>query len=143
MKNNMKIDQDLRAAIRSAEKAQANTDSWEVREANEKKSIREFFCTHPAKAKRARHLAATITRTAKILEDSREELCKSFGLRESGNEGFRYANCDSDRKNFEKAGGKVVRRLEKWRFDLVMAELAAAPCTQLKAIVKKYGIVWE
>lgn len=142
----MKIDQDIRAAIRSAEKVQANNDTWEVREKNQKKSISDFFAAYPVKAKRARQLAATITRTAKVLEDARKELCNSFGLREAtehGRQVFTFASCDSTRKNFEKAGGKVVRKSERWKFDAVMAELAAAEPKNLKAILKKYGINWD
>ena len=142
----MKIDQDIRAAIRSAEKLQADTDSWEVRQTNEQKSIRDFFAAYPAKAKRAKTLATTIRRAAKTLEDARGELCESFGLREmreKGKDGFTYASCDSERKKFEKAGGKVVRRSERWKFDAVMAELAAATPDKLKPILKKYGINWD
>lgn len=143
----MKIDQDLRAAIRSAEKVQpnSNVDKWQLREEAAAEAIADFLKRYPSKAKKVHALVAAMRKAAKAQKVAEESLCEQFGLRHYDNK-LQFARCGAGSGAFEKAGGKVpppVVKGEPWKYDRVMAELAAAEPKQLKAILKKYGINWS
>lgn len=138
----MIIDVNLRAAIRSAEKSQPH-QNYELREKQEGESIAAFLKANPAKAKRIHALIKTDEEASKKASEARSALCKDFGLRkESGK--IKFAYCDEGKKTFVKAGGKLpTKAAERFTFDKVMAEVAAADDKEAVAILKKYGINWK
>ena len=138
----MKIDQDLRIAIRSAEKAQPSTD-WSVRDAQNQKCIEEFMQRRPAKAAEINRHVLTIAKAEAAEKKARAALCEGFGLRHDGTK-LSFSNCGGGSVAFLKAGGKLPpTQGRRWAFDTVMAELAAADAKQATAILKKYGINWK
>lgn len=138
----MIIDGNLRAAIRSAEKSQPH-QNYELREKQEGESIAAFLKTNPAKAKRVHHLIRVEEAASKKASEARSALCEDFGLRrESGK--IKFAHCDEGKKNFVKAGGKLPEKAaQRFTFDKVMAEVAAADDKEAVVILKKYGINWK
>lgn len=145
----MKIDTDLRAAIRSAEKCQPSSDSSKKRDMD-RACIAEFLNRFPKKKDKIRALIQREIDADVASSKARGDLCKQFGLRHYSHggeiqiESLEFANCGKGAGAFEKAGGKLppigVRR---WAFDAVMAELAAADPKQAVVILKKYGINWK
>ena len=132
----MKIDTDLRLAIRSAEKAQPYyNDSWSEQRERETAAIADLFKRKPALAKTAQRATAAIERHQKRVQ---VEVAKiraiglDTGLRTVGNEDA-----------FRKVGGRLPDRKKRWKFDAVMAELAAADEKEAPRILKKYGIKWN
>lgn len=141
----MKIDQDLRAAIRSAEKAQPDVSNYEIRERAKTRAIEDFLKRCPSKAKHVAGLVASIQKGEKMASDASKELCAKFGLRRYDNK-LQFSRCGDGGDAFVKAGGKLPPDRvpgEKWKFDHVIAELAAAEPKDLKRILKKYGINWS
>lgn len=139
----MKIDTDLRAAIRSAEKCHPFNQDYEAKRAMEAKAIEEFFKRCPAKGKLARKLAENALKAEADERQFRRMLCERFGLRHCDGR-FRFADCGGGQGAFIKAGGRLpTKAAARWTFDAVMAELAAAEPKQLKAILKKYNINWQ
>jgi hypothetical protein len=136
----MKIDTDLRLAIKSAEKAQPQ-DDWRVREAATKAAIADLFERKPTIAVAAKKLVARAKKAEAVEAAAREELCKKYGLRTDGNY-FTFSNCGDGQKQFEKVGGKVQQRHVRWTFDAVMLELAKATPQEGAAIIKRLGINW-
>jgi|LakMenEpi03Aug12_release.lakeMendotaPanAssembly.Ray.scaffolds.fasta_scaffold191833_3 hypothetical protein len=138
----MKIDQDLRAAIRSAEKAQPSTD-YSVREKVNQECIDAFLKRFPAKAKAVNKLIADELKAIAAVAAARKLLCEKFGLRHYDGK-IQFANCGEGKGAFVKAGGKLPSaKAERWKFDVVMAELAAADAKDCRKILSKYGIKWE
>lgn len=131
----MKIDQDLRAAIRSADKAQP--DNHDVRSNIQQAAVEELFKRKPStkqaweRAKRLRQTASDFGSRANAIESALgiSFYCSKFNVR--------------DEEAFAKAGGNMKPAGKRWKFDAVMAELAAAEPKQLTAILKKYGINWK
>lgn len=131
----MKIDQDLRAAIRSATKSQP--DSFEVRQAAETQAINDLFKKKPflqTRFERARSLRQQSTK----LRVEAEKLEASIGVYQCGTR-LRIAGTTA----FVRNGGRKKNTCGPWKFDEAMAELAAAEPKQLTAILKKYGINWK
>lgn len=132
----MKIDADLRIAIRSAEKAQPSRDTWLERRNANKKAIAGFLKTHPRAAKDIK-AADDMFKRAQALRDRAGEVYDRLGIR----------SCQSEFSNdekFVKAGGKLPGPINgRWKADAVIAELMAAAPNQRAAILKKYNIRWE
>lgn len=140
----MKIDSDLRAAIRSAEKAQPSTD-WQLRNQQEKDAIAAFLKAKPEIAKRIAFLYKKRETAQKVIEAANTELCKEYGLRFEYNKPgvLEFASCNNASERFTKAGGKFPKKdATRWKFDAVMKELAAADEKTGKAILKRIGINW-
>ncbi len=139
----MKIETDLRLAIKSAEKAQP-AESWEERNKAERKAIEDLI-KKPRVSLAVKRLVRTIQKSSKKLDECRSLLCKGFGLRirDTSTGELEFANCDGNRTAFVKAGGKVPVKNVRWRYDNVMAQLAAASDKEGRAILKKLGINWE
>lgn len=131
----MKIDSDLRAAIRCAEKSQP--DNHTIRAKAREEALANFFKQHPAKSRRIAS-AASMRKEAKALNEKACDIEAEMGLR-GWNGAVEIANDDK----FVKSGGKLKANGRAWKFDEVMSELAAAEPKQLKPILKKYGINWE
>ncbi len=140
----MKIDSDLRLAIRSAEKAQPQRNDWEAKRKAEAQAILAFFKRFPAKARKAIKLAEDALKAEAMERELRSKLCEQFGLKHNEQQ-FQFSNCGRNKDAFVKAGGHLPEQTagQRWTFDAVMAELVAADPKQLKVILKKYNIRWE
>ncbi len=133
----MKIDGNLKQAIRSACNSQPETD-WKAQEREQRANLDKFVATH----KQAR---LTLARLKKLREESQElsqMLCRTFGL-QLASEGPAIASCDGAKERFKKAGGTLTERKSKWGFDSKMAEVAAATEKDALIILRGIGINWE
>ncbi len=137
----MKIDTDLRLAIKSAEKSQPQ-DDWKMREESAKKAIADLFKRKPSIARDAKSLVQKSMKAYAVHEASVKSLCEKYGLRKDG-DGFLFSNCSGGEGRFEKIGGKVPAKSKRWTFDAVMRELATATPKEGAAILKRLGINWS
>lgn len=138
----MKIDTDLRLAIKSAEKAQPQ-DDWRTRETANKAAIADLFKRKPAIGVAAKKLVEKSQKAYTAYEAANKALCEQFGLRKDS-DGFTFSNCDDGHKRFAKIGGKVPSQTtRRWSFDAVMRELATATPKEGAAILKRLGINWQ
>lgn len=138
----MKIDSNLRAAIRAANNAQPNY-GWEVEAEQNRQAIQSLFKSKPSLGKRAKALAAKEIKGQKDVNDASAALCAEFGLRFNSDGNFEFSRCGDGQDQFKKLGGKVPTKNVKWRFDAAMAELAGAEPGEEKEILEKYGINWK
>lgn len=133
----MIITTDMRAAIRSAEKKQPNRygTNWELREKQNASALADL--TQSKKHKTAYAKAMELRRESDRLAQKAGDVFVSMGLNFDGSKIY-------DEIKFVAAGGVLPAEEKKpWKFDTVMAELAAADPKQGKAILKKYGINWS
>ncbi len=137
----MKIDTDLRLAIKSAEKMQPQ-DDWRAREAANRASIAELFKRKPTIGAAAKKLLAKIKKAEETRLAAEQALCKQFGLRKDG-VNFAFANCGDGAGQFEKVGGKLQQKHVRWSFDAIMRELATATPAEGAKIIKRIGIIWS
>lgn len=140
----MKIDTDLRSAIRSAEKAQP-IENREMRSKREQDAISALFKLKPITARIVKDLSVKARKAYDAYNKAREKLCKEYGLQESNNSttGFCFSNCGDGQKQFAKIGGKMTAKYTRWKFDDVMNQLSAATPAEGKKIIKALGINWE
>lgn len=142
----MKINADIRAAIRAADAIQRHSSNdYIARRETEKAAIKKFVATHSA-AKRFLAKAESDLATADKLSASAQTVISGYGLTRryhSGEHGISLA-IDDD-KRFIAAGGKYERKERaRWTFNQVMAELASAKDEASGvAILAKYGINWK
>ncbi len=143
----MKIDTDLRLAIKAAERNQPQ-DTWTQRALREQASISDWMKKFPAKAKKALALREKAYKAAAIVSAAEAELCKEFGLRraheaDNANKKFSFSHCGGNAEQFMRAGGKVHAESIKWKADSVIARLAAAEPKDAALILKGLGINWK
>ena len=135
----MKVEQDLRIAIKAASAASKNQD----RSKNERVLVEEWLKKYPAKAAKARALVKAILAADAAERKAREQLEKQFGLNRSswqGNGEFTIG----DEHSFQKAGGELGVKRPQFDENAVIAEYAATKTKQeAKKVLAKYGIVWE
>jgi len=135
----MKVEQDLRIAIKAASAASKNQD----RSKSERVLIEEWLKKYPAKAAKARALVKAILAAGAAERKAREQLQKQFGLHRSswqGNGEFMMG----DEHAFQKAGGDIGIKRPRFDENAVIAEYAATKTKQeAKKVLSKYGIVWE
>lgn len=132
----MKIEADLRIAIRSAEKAQPCRDNWTERREAKKKSIADLLKKKPKLAKQIA-MADKMGRRADAMLEVSKEPYERIGINRQLNDIF-------DEEKFIKSGGVLSGPMaSRWKADSVIAELLAADKSQQKTILKKYGIKWE
>lgn len=137
----MKIDSNLRAAIRAAFNAQPNY-GWQMEAEQNRQAIAALFKAKPYLGKRARALMAKEIKAQKELNAASQALCVEFGLRVS--EGlFEFSRCGGGHDQFKKLGGKLPTKNVKWRYRTAMAELVMADPSDEQTILKKYGINWK
>lgn len=139
----MRIETELRNAIKSAEKHQPSQMDWQKKKELVSKAIAELAASSRGKR------ITVITKRIKVLSDElsalRKELCRKFGVRESGVE-LAIADCGgvAGIKRFKAAGGKYpVEEKPNWTTDQVIAELVCAEPKAMDRILAKYGIVWK
>jgi len=135
----MKVEQDLRIAIKAASAASKNQD----RSKSQRVLIEEWLRKYPAKATKARALVKAILAADAAERKAREQLEKQFGLNRSswqGNGEFTIG----DEHSFQKAGGELGVKRPQFDENAVIAEYAATKTKQeAKKVLAKYGIVWE
>lgn len=135
----MRVEQDLRIAIKAAANASKNQD----RSKSERVLIEEWLKKYPAKAAKARALVKAILAADSAERKAREQLEKQFGLNRSswqGNGEFTMG----DEKAFAKAGGQTGIKRPRFSEDEVITEYAAAGTKQAaEKVLAKYGIVWK
>lgn len=135
----MKVEQDLRIAIKAASAASKNQD----RSKSERVLIEEWLKKYPAKAAKARALVKAIVAADTAEKKAREQLEKQFGLNQShwrGNGEFVMG----DEHAFQKAGGEIGVKRPRFDENAVIAEYAATKTKlEAKKVLEKYGIVWE
>lgn len=132
----MKIDADLRAAVRSRVAiSKKNSMSWKERQELEAKAVENFLNERPALKKKLKALAEKKKRINQEIE--------SIDL-EFGKVGIR---CDfkdyNDSSTFVEAGGILPTFTHDLNYDFIIAELAKAPADERNTILQKYGINWE
>lgn len=131
----MKIDQDLRIAIRSVVNARKNNSTWEEQAKQRRKSIADLLSRkkHNQKAK----IAKQRLKKAEQLKDAAESFYNSLGL---------YSHNDSSIRDDEKfitAGGLMPDEPKKQSFDEIMASIARADNKQGIKILNALGIIWN
>jgi hypothetical protein len=130
----MKIDHDLRQAIKAACKKQPRQQSsWEIRE----RVWKEAMLTLPESVKKTIAAKQKEIEKAKLTISKAQIVLTELGLNYSG-------ECIEDEEKFLKAGGKLVKpeRNEHWTEETAIARIAAAAPTDGAAILKEYGIDW-
>ena len=135
----MKVEQDLRIAIKAAANASKNQDKAKT----DRQLIEEWVKKYPAKAAKARGLLKKIEDADAAEKRAREQLGKQFGLGQSHWRGSGdFVLCDESK--FAAVGGKIATKVPKFSEDAVIAEYAAAK-TQQEAdkVLAKYSIVWQ
>lgn len=129
----MKIDSDLRLAIRASERCQP-TSTWEQKNKDRQAAIKKVVGNpkHAPKIKaakaRIKRLNAAIARAESVMHE--------LGL---------TADLDRIRDDalFYKAGGRIIPSLPKWTYDAVMKELAEATPAEGAKILKRLKIRWD
>jgi hypothetical protein len=135
----MKIDGNLRQAIRSACNAQSDIDWTEVQ--RQITSSIQSFVDSP-KGKRAK---AIVKKLRALYAESRileKELCSDFGLRVAIDK-VEIGSCDNSKERYRKAGGTLPEKKQKWNFDSKMAEVAGASEPDAIIILRQIGINWQ
>jgi hypothetical protein len=141
----MKIDTELRAAVRSTAKV-SKTTAYEYRAKSLERTQAQIadFISKPkiaAKLKKAKVLGAQLAK----LRDKYSAIMDSLGLNDqSGSSYYTSGYIVSDTNKFRQMSGHdVTAELVTFRYDHVMAELGQAEPSKRGAILKKYGINWE
>jgi hypothetical protein len=134
----MKVDSDLRAAIRAAVKFQG-VMTWFDKLKVQQDAIAELLKRNPAIKKRYIAAEKKLAKLRAAKELAENQLYQfGFTLEARGNPGK-----VRDSEAFAKVGGKLPENYDQ-RFTeaQVIAELASAPESKRAAILKKYGMVW-
>ena len=138
----MKIDHDLRQAIKAASETQKSKNSYQVRT----EAAEAFLKSNPKiadKLKRLRKITLDAREAALKAREPYDELLAKIGLDEcGGDDSYILGYSDEDQANFVKAGG-VLSAGHPWDYTRVMARLAAADPKDRDAILKEYGINWR
>jgi hypothetical protein len=129
----MKIDTDLRQAVRSACNAQPRED-WTHRGAKTKLAIEQCLIL-PKHYKRAVQMMK-LQEKAKADLVVAEKFFNALGIAGS-------LSHIQNETTFKRNGGVVPKDVTPWRYDDVMKELAAATPKNRNAILKRYGINWS
>lgn len=129
----MKIDTDLRIAIRSVLATQKESDSWSERRRKESSAIAALL--------KQPHISVKV-RTAKRDLKRASDLNKKAGVFFDSIGLCRGANSIIDEEKFIKSGGKFAHDPRPQRFEVVMARIAAASEADGRKIIKELGINW-
>lgn len=131
----MKIDTDLRLAIKAAIKHHNKTKcDWNAWGDDQKKAVEKLASMPKYKSKIKKALA-----DLQLASDIRDNAYKVFGILGIDSSMDRIR----DEEKFEAAGGAVVKKNKELSEDTIMAELASATPKQAAEIIKKLGIKWE
>lgn len=143
----MKIDNDMRQAIKAAHKHQPEATTAARNQARQA-AVDKFLAERPVFKRKVTQLVKEEVRLRTKLESTRDklkELLEPIGL--DSYEGRVYLdryNRHSREERFTQAGGDLsaLTKME-WDVDAVIAELAAADPKDATKILAKYGIRWE
>lgn len=129
-------------AVRSAYNVmkKARDTSWDDRRKAQVEAVEKFLRANPKARANIKRAEAAIARCDAQRTEAREVIA-GYGLgRDYGHGQYGIENSDK----FTKAGGRFdFKDVQKWSFDQVMAELAAAKEKDAAAILKRFGIIWE
>lgn len=135
----MKVDQDLRIAIKAAAGCSKNQSSVK----DNRELIEAWLKKFTKKAARARALIKVMEASDRAEQKAREQLEKQFGLCKSHWHGHGEF-CLADEKAFVSAGGEQATKLPKFDENQVITEYAAAKTPgEAAKVLAKYGIVWK
>ena len=136
----MKIEQDLRIAIKAAaDQSKRNSNSWE-KSKNREEAIAKFLKSFPQKAMRLKKLQTDYANGKKL-----QELCEQKAQKELGLSLYDYRGRIEIHSEaaFTKAGGKIPKT-DEFTAEQVITEYAGAKTkTEAATVLKKFGIVWE
>lgn len=133
----MNINADFRIALRAVVEKHNNRCNHTAREESNAAALAELLATNSATAKVIKRTHTRHIRAERIVEETRRKL-EGYGLA-CWNETL----CVRDADDFKKAGGKIRATLQRWSFDEVLAEFAAASEPERKKLCRKYGIRWK
>lgn len=130
----MKIDTDLRLAVRSVVTAARESESWQERNKREQKAIAELL--------KKRSIAAKLQNAQRQFKRG-EEI-----KRRAGKIFDRYGlSCSlssiQNEERFIAAGGSLTKLIKFPRVEVVLAQLASASPAEGAKIIKSLGIKWE
>ena len=140
----MKIDQNLRAAIRSYCSSSNRGISHASAAESENQAVKALITASPRlqswqkKAGKARHRIDALRSRAQEMEDTLDEFVNPFGLRVTYNNKLVI----DDYETFAKSGGKLEIKTSR-SADAVIAQLAAATPEAGAKILSDLGIKWE
>jgi hypothetical protein len=127
----MKIDQDLRLAIRAAEKVQPANERY-----NERAAIDAFLKKNKAARKALERATVYRDKGAEYYKKAKAVMAK-FGLDDD-------ASYVVDHDTFGRAGGATApQRSGRWVAEQVIGRLLAADPKDRQKILLEYGIRWE
>lgn len=136
----MKIDTNLRAAIRAAVKSHNNGVNISNDYAQRRKAAMEV-------AKMPKHKAQVVAAVAGLKKahaemDKHRKALRDLGLSESSRDMRTWSFDVGDESKFKRAGGVLPVRGRKLDFDRVLADLAAANEVAAKGILRSLNINW-
>ncbi len=138
----MKIDHDLRQAIKAAfEKQRYRNNSFEKRE----EAVADFFKSCPTVSKKFKELKSKYLKIQAEAYKASQELQRfadQFGINNVHSKAPTVEDTVEGAEKFRKAGGKWDWKAP-WKYNDVIAELAAADPKDAAKILAKYGIRWD
>lgn len=145
----MKIDQDLRAVINAAAKAQPDT-GWRERAVTIAKAVAAFLKRRPAMTRKVNALIAkskSLREQQEAVDAQIKKILHPLGLGVRDYEvvgDFSDWIDDKEADRFIAAGGILPPPFKgKWKAEKLITELAAASPKKRNAILKQYGIDWS
>lgn len=129
----MKIDSNLRAAIRSAFNAQPKFSYASA--ADKCKEAAKALVQSNSEWTSAFRYIANRRQVIHDIENEIKTLLPNIGISED------FSICDEG--TFERFGGVIPVEKPRWSFDAVMAKLAKCEPEEAEAILKEHGINWK
>lgn len=130
----MKIDANLRVAIRSAVKVANSNNNWQERGKLVKGAIEKLASTTRYRTRIAK--AVQNLKTAEVLQEKAYDVFASIGV----NPDLDHIH---DEDIFVDAGGVLPVKHQELDFDKIIASLAAADAKEGAKIIKSLGINWS
>jgi hypothetical protein len=140
----MKIDQNLRAAIRSLCSASNRRITYQENAAGVASAIETLMASKPSLVRWQKKAPKTLARVnslrdkAQELEDALDSELHTFGLMRD----YRNEFAVRDEEIFAKSGGEIAVKTCN-SADQILAQLATATDAEGKQILKDLGILWE
>ncbi len=129
----MKIDSNLRQAIKACERCQSPPSFESQRRAQ--KAVIEHVIKLPAHAAKVKAALGALAKAREITEKA-EAVFEALGISPELNQ-------IEDEDLFRAAGGHLNARYQRWNFNKIVAEIAAADPAEARKILKRIGINWE
>ena len=132
----MKVDADLRAALRAAEKGQQRNFETREQKRKERKAALDVFL------KSSKPLAKKLKQAMADLRKAKAQVAAAEATMDKCGVSSYSMDIDND-EEFRRAGGDIAPVHEAWKAETVIAELLAAKPQRFKAVLAKYGINWD